>query len=45
MVKLERQNFKKNKKLYNSIACELAKKFGKDVPIEHVDSTAIPNCD
>ena len=43
MVDLVKQNFSKNKKLYNQIEKELREKLGKDYPITHVGSTAIPN--
>lgn len=43
MVKIVKQNFAKNKKLYNNVACKLKKIIGQDVPISHVGSTAIPN--
>jgi len=43
MLKLVKQNFLKNKKLYKSVVQELVKKINKNVPINHVGSTAIPN--
>lgn len=43
MVKIIKQNFAKNKKLFNIFARKLEKIIGEDVPINHVGSTAIPN--
>lgn len=43
MVELERQNKKVNTKIYTSVVKKLRKKIGKEVPIDHVGSTAIPN--
>ena len=43
MVELERQNKKINTKIYNKVVKELRKKIEKEVPIDHVGSTAIPN--
>ncbi len=43
MVKLEKQDFKKNKSIFISIKEQLRKKLGDEIPIEHVGSTAIPN--
>lgn len=37
-----RQNFKKNKKLFNDIKKRLRTKLSEDIPINHVGSTAIP---
>lgn len=42
MVELVKQNLKENKKLYNSVVRELRTKINKNVPIDHVGSTAIP---
>lgn len=43
MVELHRQNYKENKKIYNKVLKELRKKIGKEIPIDHVGSTALPN--
>ena len=43
MVELHRQNYKENKKIYNRILKELRKKIGKEIPIDHVGSTSLPN--
>jgi len=43
MVKLVKQNFLNNKKLYQSVTQKLRYKLNKDIPINHVGSTAIPN--
>lgn len=43
MVQLHRQNYKENKKLYNKVLKELRKKIGKEIPIDHVGSTSLPN--
>ena len=43
MVELYKQNFRKNKSLYNSVERNLVKKLGKGVPVCHVGSTSIPN--
>ncbi len=43
MVYLVKQNYKKNKKMYKMIEQNLRKILPKDVQIEHVGSTAIPN--
>lgn len=43
MVELVRQNLKNNKKIYNSTVNLLRKKINKNVPIDHVGSTAISN--
>lgn len=43
MVELERQNKKFNTKIYNATLKELRKSIGKEIPIDHVGSTAIPN--
>ncbi len=43
MVKLKKQNYAKNKKLYLLIQQKLQDIFGKNVCVEHVGSTAIPN--
>lgn len=43
MVKLEKQNFKENKKFYNKIEKELRKNLKIDIPINQVGSTAIPD--
>ena len=43
MVKLHRQNYKENKKIYNKVLKKLRKKMGKEIPIDHVGSTALPN--
>lgn len=43
MVELVKQNFLKNKKLYQSIARKLSKIMDENVCIDHVGSTAIPN--
>lgn len=43
MVELVRQNKKVNTKLYNETLKKLRKVLGKEVPIDHVGSTSIPN--
>jgi GrpB-like predicted nucleotidyltransferase (UPF0157 family) len=43
MVKLVKQNFLKNRKLYNNVKQKLIKKLNEDIPINHVGSTSIPN--
>lgn len=43
MVKLIEQEFAKNKELYKEIERLLREKIDKDIPIDHVGSTAIPN--
>lgn len=43
MVELERQNKKINAKIYNETLRKLRNVIKKDVPIDHVGSTAIPN--
>lgn len=43
MVELERQNKKINTKIYNKVLKNLRKVIDKEVPINHVGSTAIPN--
>ena len=43
MVELEKQNYLKNKKLYNKILKELRNNIDINITIDHVGSTAIPN--
>lgn len=43
MVDLIKQDYKKNKKLYEQTARSLTREIGYDCPISHVGSTAIPN--
>lgn len=43
MVELVRQNFRKNKALYNNVFNVLTEKIGAGIPINHVGSTAIKN--
>lgn len=43
MVELKKQNYKKNKQLYNKIEKELRKKLDKSVPVDQVGSTALKN--
>ena len=43
MVELVRQNKKVNDKLYKNTVKEIRNKIGKDYPINHVGSTALPN--
>ena len=43
MVELIKQDFDKNKKIYQNIEKELRTKISINVPITHVGSTAIPN--
>lgn len=43
MVELVRQNLRENKKIYNNVVRGLRKVIAKNVPIDHVGSTAIPN--
>lgn len=43
MIELVRQNLKVNKRLYNNVVKKLRKVINKNVPIDHVGSTSIPN--
>lgn len=43
MIELYRQNYKENKKIYNKVLKRLRNKIGKEFPIDHVGSTALPN--
>lgn len=43
MVELKKQDFDKNKELYEIIEEKLKKELGKEIFVEHVGSTAIPN--
>ena len=43
MVTLIKQDYEENKKIYNEIEERLRKNLGKDIPITHVGSTAIPD--
>lgn len=43
MVVIVKQNYYKNKIKYNEIKKRLKEKLEKDIPIDHVGSTAIPN--
>lgn len=43
MVKIEKQNFKENKKIYNLEKNKLKKELGDNINIFHVGSTAIPD--
>ena len=43
MVKIIKQDFNKNKSLFNSIREKLSNSLNKNIQIEHVGSTAIPN--
>ena len=43
MVELERQNKKINTKIYNKVLKDLRKVIEKNIPIDHVGSTTIPN--
>ena len=43
MVNVVKQNFKKNKILYNKTKQKLKKQIGHNIEINHVGSTAIPN--
>ena len=43
MVELVRQNKKVNDKLYKNTVREIRNKIGKNYPINHVGSTALPN--
>lgn len=43
MVELKKQNYKKNKELYNKIEKELRENLDKSIPIDQVGSTVIPN--
>lgn len=43
MVELERQNKKVNTKIYNRVLKKLRQVMDREVPIDHVGSTAIPN--
>lgn len=42
MVELKKQNRRENIKIYNNVSKILQDKLGKNVPINHVGSTAIP---
>ena len=43
MVELKKQNYRKNKGLYNKIEKELRENLDKSIPIDQVGSTVIPN--
>ena len=43
MVELYRQNYRDNKRKYNKELNKLRVEIGKELPIEHVGSTALPN--
>ena len=43
MVKIVKQNFRKNKKIFKSMQKQLKRDLNEDIQIEHVGSTAIPN--
>lgn len=43
MVELKKQNYQKNKTLYNKVAKQLRKELDKTIPIDQVGSTVIPN--
>lgn len=43
MVELVRQNYSKNKKIFNNIKRQLQKELGINIKIDHVGSTAIKN--
>ena len=43
MVKLERQNYKKNKRVFEETRDKLLQVLGEDTKIDHVGSTAIKN--
>lgn len=43
MVELVRQNLKENRKIYKDTVKILRKEINKNVPIDHVGSTVIPN--
>ena len=43
MVELQRQNKKVNTQIYNKVFKQLRKVINREVPIDHVGSTAIPN--
>lgn len=43
MVKLEAQDYKKNKKMYGIVEKQLRECLGGDVSIDHVGSTALPD--
>lgn len=43
MVELKKQNYRKNKELYNKIEKELRENLDKSIPIDQVGSTVIPN--
>lgn len=43
MVTLVKQNYLENKKIYNQIEKDLRKALNKDISIDHVGSTAIPD--
>lgn len=43
MIKLIKQDFKKNSEMFEKIKLELRKYIKSSIPIDHVGSTAIPN--
>lgn len=43
MVELKKQNYRKNKELYNKIEKQLRENLDKRIPINQVGSTVIPN--
>lgn len=43
MVKIVKQDFEKNREIFESIKANLQKNLNEDIAIEHVGSTAIPN--
>ena len=43
MVKIVKQNFRKNKKIFKSMQKQLKRDLNEEIQIEHVGSTAIPN--
>lgn len=43
MVELEKQDYLKNKNLYKKLENELRRVIDKNIPIDHVGSTAIPD--
>lgn len=43
MLKLEKQNYNQNLRLYNAIKEQLKKQINKEIEISHVGSTSIPS--
>ena len=43
MVEIVKQNYRKNKEIFNAIKTKLEEYFDESIKVEHVGSTAIPN--